>query len=160
MSADSLLRDASVRVTIIIPAFNREKYDRQAIESVLAQTHQNMETIVVDDGSTDGTRSIIESFGDQVELLEHPGRENRGQSASINLGLSRSTGEFAAILNSDDYWLPDKLRLQLTYLHEHPEVGLVYGNGYAVDENGVWLYDIYEPGHEEQNRPASVLLDC
>jgi len=148
------------KVSIIIPAFNRARYIRHTVESVLDQSYPNLELIVVDDGSSDGTRAILEQFGDQIRLLEHEGRQNRGQSASINLGLRQAEGEYVAILDSDDYWEPDKIKIQAEYLEQHPDVGLVYCNGTAVNENGVFLYDIYRPGHTESSRPENILLDC
>jgi glycosyltransferase involved in cell wall biosynthesis len=148
------------KISVIIPAFNRGRYIRQTVDSVLNQSYPNLELIVVDDGSSDGTRAILEQFGNRIRLLEHDGRQNRGQSASINLGLRHADGEYVAILDSDDYWEPDKLEVQAGYLKQHPDVGLVYCNGTAVNENGEFLYDIYRPGHTESNRPENILLDC
>jgi len=148
------------KVSVIIPAFNRGKYIRQTVDSVLNQTYPNFELIVVDDGSTDDTRQILEEYGERIRIGEHPQRANRGQSASINLGLEYANGEYVAILDSDDYWEPDKLEAQVAYLEKHPDIGLVYGNGTAVNENGDFLYDIFAPGHQERNIPDNVLLDC
>lgn len=153
-------RDETGQVSVIIPAYNRGPFIRQTVESVLGQTYGEIELIVVDDGSSDDTRQILEGFGDKIRLLEHPGRANRGQSASINLGLDQAGGEFIAILDSDDYWEPDKIEVQVSYLQEHGSVGLVYGNGFAVDGKGEILYPIYPPGHAEKNRPGDVLMNC
>ncbi len=147
-------------VSVIIPAYNRGRYIRQTVESVLNQTYTDIELIVIDDGSTDDTRDILEGYGDRITLLEHEARQNRGQSASINLGLDRARGKYLAILDSDDYWEPDKIESQVGYLQRHPEVGLVYGNGTAVSGNGEFLYDIYTPGHREESKPEKVLVDC
>jgi glycosyltransferase involved in cell wall biosynthesis len=103
---------------------------------------------------------VLESFGDRLCILEHPGRENRGQSAGINLALASSDGDYVGILDSDDLWLGDKIAEQVAYLEAHPEVGLVYGNGEAVDEHGRRLYDMYRDDHREANDPCRVLLDC
>ena len=151
---------SKLKVSVIIPAYNREKYIAQTIESVLNQTYSNIELIVVDDGSTDNTRDILDKYKDKITILEHPGRENRGQSAAINLGLKNITGDYVAILDSDDYWVQDKLEIQVDYLNKHQDTGVIYGNGFAVDEQGEYLYKIYEDGHKELNDPASVLLDC
>lgn len=148
------------KVSVVIPAYNREKYIRQAVDSALEQTYGNVEVIVVDDGCSDGTRPILESYGDRIVLLEHPGRANRGQSASLNLGLQKASGDYIAILDSDDYLTPTKLEDQVSYLEQHPEVGLVYGNGWWVDADGQKPYPFYEPGHHEDGDPGRVLLDC
>ena len=149
-------------VSVLVPAFNRAAYIRETVESVLLQDYPRVELIVVDDGSTDGTYEILEEYEEKAELklLTHPGRENRGQSAALNRALDDASGELIAILDSDDIFLPGKLRAQVDYLHEHPEVGLVYGMGEAVDESGHWLYNIHSPDHTEPNDPNAVLLDC
>jgi glycosyltransferase involved in cell wall biosynthesis len=148
------------RVSVVVPVFNRGQYIREAIDSVLAQTARDLEIIAVDDGSTDGSRAVLDSFGEAIRVIEHPNRANRGQSASINLGLRAARGEFIAILDSDDVWLPEKLAIQLGYLDAHPETGLVYGNGWAIDETGRRRYPIYGPEHREDSDANRVLLDC
>ncbi len=148
------------KVSVIIPACNRKNYIDQTIRSVLEQTYSNIELIVVDDGSTDGTYEKIKSYGDNLTLLTHKGYANRGQSAAINLGMENTTGKYIAILDSDDYWELNKLAIQVGYLEKHPDVGLIYTNGYAVDANGEMLYPIYSDSHVEHNEPDNVLLDC
>jgi glycosyltransferase involved in cell wall biosynthesis len=147
-------------VTVIIPAFNRADYIDQTIGCVLEQSYPAVELIVIDDGSTDGTLEKVRAYGDRLTLLTHPDHGNRGQSASINMGLLRAMGEFIAVLDSDDYWEPDKLEKQVVYLQQHPDVGLVYSNGYGVDSEGNRLYPIYREGHVEPNDPGLLLQDC
>lgn len=148
------------RVSVIIPCYNREQYLAVAVQSVLDQTWPNIEVLVVDDGSTDGSRDVLASFGDKIRILTHPGGVNRGQSASINLGIQSSDGTYIAILDSDDWWAPEKLRKQVEYLESHPDVGLVYGNGYQVNADGSPRWRIYTSSHEEHSDPARVLADC
>ncbi len=147
-------------VSIIIPAYNRVDYIDQTILSVLNQTYSNCELIVIDDGSTDGTFEKIKSYSDRLILLTHDGHINKGQSAAINLGLNKARGKYIAVLDSDDYWELTKLEVQSEYLETHSDIGLVYANGYAVDEKGKILYPIYSDNHREMNEPDSVLLDC
>lgn len=156
------LKEGDKRVSVIIPAFNRAGYIKETVDSVLTQDYPNVELIVVDDGSTDGTYEILLEYAEQnkLKLLTHPGRENRGQSAALNLGLEAASGEFIAILDSDDLFLPGKLTAQVEYLNSHSEVGLVYGMGEGVDGGGSWIYEILSPDHIEPNDPNSVLLDC
>lgn len=147
-------------VSVVIPSYNRGKYLRQTIESVLNQTHRNVELFVVDDGSTDDSLAITRSYGEKLTLLQHPNGENRGQSASINLGIAAARGEFIAVLDSDDYWMLDKLEKQVLFLNEDADVGVVYGNALMVDENGNKLYQRYADDHVESGGPEALLLDC
>lgn len=147
-------------VSVIIPAYNRVDYIDQAVMSVLNQSYLPIELIVVDDGSTDGTYELLKNYGSQIQLLTHPGRINKGQSTAINLGLSQARGKYIAILDSDDYWLLNKLEMQVGFLEEHPEIGLVYGNGHYVDAEGEILFPFHDEWHVENNDPGRVLLDC
>lgn len=149
-------------VSVLIPAFNRAAYIHETVESVLSQNYENIELIVIDDGSTDGTYEILAQYAEdgKITLLTHPGRDNRGQAASLNLGLQSARGDYVAILDSDDLFLPGKIEVQANYLNRHPDVGLVYGMGEGVDGEGHWLYDIHSPDHVEPNDPNAVLLDC
>jgi glycosyltransferase involved in cell wall biosynthesis len=154
------MSERPARVSVIIPVYNRGKYVAATINSVFAQTFRDFEIIAVDDGSTDESRAVLDSFGTAIRVLEHPGRSNRGQSASINLGLRAARGEFIAILDSDDLWAPEKLALQVACLEAHPEVGLVYGNGWAIDDNGKRSHAFYKDEHREDSDPSRVLMDC
>jgi glycosyltransferase involved in cell wall biosynthesis len=151
---------SGIGVSVIIPAYNRAAYINQTVDSVLEQTYKNLELIVVDDGSTDGTFEKLQEYGDRITLLTHEGRANKGQAASINLGLRKATGKYVAILDSDDFWEPNKLDIQVNFLEKQQNVGLVYCNGYGVDADGLRYYDFYSEDPNEQNDPNRVLLDC
>lgn len=146
-------------VTVIIPCYNREAFIRETLLSVLFQTYPDIRIVAVDDGCTDRTREILDSYGDRIGVLDHPGRVNRGQSAAINLAIRSTESPYVAILDSDDYWAPEKIERQVAFLEKHPEIGLVYCNGFAVDEKGKELYKLFRPGHVETNRPERVLLE-
>lgn len=148
------------KVTVIIPCHTREKFVKTTIDSALSQTYPNIEIVVVDDGSTDGTRNILESYGARIKILEHPGRINKGQSAAINLAMRQTDSKYVAILDSDDVWVPEKIERQVEFLEKHPDVGLVYANGIAIDENGKSLYQIMGEEHVETNNPVRTLLEC
>lgn len=150
------------RVTVLIPLYNRARYIEEAISSVLSQDYQNIELIVIDDGSTDGSDQIVERYADQGKLilLRHPGNVNKGQSAALNLGLARASGEFIAILDSDDLYAVGKIAKQVEFLNKNPEIGLVYGNGKAIDENGKVIYEITYNKRVEKSDPNEILLDC
>lgn len=105
-------------VSVIIPVYNRREMLLQAVDAVLAQSFTDFELIVVDDGSTDDTPAALAPFSDVITLLT---QENRGVSAARNVGVSRSKGEFIAFLDSDDLWLPDKLKRQVAFFKARPE---------------------------------------
>ena len=148
------------KVSVIIPCYNREKFVEETIQSVLTQTYPNKEVIAVDDGSTDSSRMVLEGFRDSITILEHPGHQNRGQSASINLGIKCSTGKYISILDSDDLFAQNKIEKQVSFLENNPIIGLVYANGFAIDENGKKLYRMYDETHKEESNPELVLMDC
>lgn len=146
-------------VSVIIPCYNREEYIKQTINSVLEQTYKKIEIIVIDDGSTDNTREILDSYGNQIQVLEHPNRQNKGQSAAINLGIKKSFGKYIAILDSDDYWDPTKIEKQIDFLNLNPKYGVVYANGFQVDANGKNKSKIFDTNHVQTNNPEDILLN-
>jgi len=159
-----MISNAPKSVAVVIPLYNRERYIGQAVQSVLAQTYGYVHLYVVDDGSTDDSRGIVDDLAarhvQRMTVLEHPGRVNRGQSAALNLGIRAARDDYIAFLDSDDFWFPQKLERQVAFLDTHPNIGLVYGNGEAVDSEGNRLYDIYGANHREPNQASAVLLDC
>lgn len=149
------------KVSVIIPLYNREEFIEQTVQSVLEQTFSDLKLYVVDDGSTDNSRKKIEEIkDDRIVILEHPGRINKGQAASINVGLDNAEGEYIAILDSDDFWEKRKLEIQIEFLEKHKDIGLVYCNGVQVNEYGEFICNIYKKGHVENNNPEKVLLNC
>lgn len=122
---------AGPRVSAVIIFLDAERFIAESIESVLAQTYPNIELLLVDDGSTDGgtaiARGYAEQFPERIRLLQHPARQNRGMSASRNLGANSARGELIAFLDSDDVWLPEKVEQQVAIFRVHPELGMVYG---------------------------------
>jgi glycosyltransferase involved in cell wall biosynthesis len=118
-------------ISAIVIFFNTEKYIEEAIQSIFAQTYDNWELLLVDDGSTDGSSAIAQHYAaqypNQVRYLEHEGHQNRGMSASRNLGAHHAKGEFIAFLDADDVWLPEKLEKQLAIFEQYPEAAMVCG---------------------------------
>ena len=118
-------------VSVITIFLDEQKFIGEAVESVLAQSYDNWELLLVDDGSTDESTDIAlryaERYPEKVRYLEHPGHENRGRSATRNLGIANAKGEYIAFLDADDVWLPHKLEQQVEILESHPEAGMVYG---------------------------------
>jgi glycosyltransferase involved in cell wall biosynthesis len=115
---------SSPLVSVIIPVYNGDRYLGEAIESVLRQSYQPLEVIVVDDGSTDTTATVARQFGAAIHYLY---QENGGTAAARNLGIQRSQGSFLAFLDADDLWLENKLELQMGAFAEQPTLELVSG---------------------------------
>jgi len=109
-------------VSVIIPVYNARDVIRATIDSVLAQTWEDHEIVVVDDGSKDGSADVVRAFGDQVRYIH---QENTGAAGARNRGIEESTGEYIALLDHDDLWHPTKLEKQVAVLRQRPEVGLV-----------------------------------
>jgi glycosyltransferase involved in cell wall biosynthesis len=118
-------------VSTVMIFFNEEKFLPEAIASVFAQTYENWELLLVDDGSTDDSTEIALRYAEEcptkVRYLEHSGHRNRGASAARNLGISNAKGEYIAFLDADDVWLPDKLDHQVTILNSQPEAAMLCG---------------------------------
>ena len=123
-------------VSVIIPTYNRAHLLGQAIQSVLDQTYQNFEIIVVDDGSANNTEEIVKVFNDpRICYIRH--EKNRGGSAARNTGIKAARGEYIAFLDSDDEWLPEKLEKQLKVFKDQDlRAGVVYTRFIVINENG------------------------
>ena len=120
-------------VTVIIPTYNRANLAIEAVESVLNQTYTHVEVIVVDDGSTDNTREVINAIPD--DRVRYIYQDNARQAAARNNGMRAARGEYIAFLDSDDLFLPEKLAKQVDYLQKHPQIDFLY-TGYikAIEE--------------------------
>jgi len=130
------MRENSPTVSVIIPTYNRAHLIGRAIQSVLNQTYQDFEIIVVDDGSTDNTKEIVKSLDDKrIRYIRH--KENKGGGAARNTGIKAAIGEYIAFLDSDDEWLPEKLECQMkVFKNAGSEVGVVYTGFIYIDELG------------------------
>jgi glycosyltransferase involved in cell wall biosynthesis len=121
-------------VSIIMPVYNGEKYLYEAVQSVLNQSWEDWELVVVDDGSTDRTAEIIKYFRDKRIKYFH--QDNRGQASALNQGLSLSSGDYITTLDADD-WLPqDSIRARAELLGQNPDINVVYGDGNYLADNG------------------------
>ena len=126
-------------VSVIIPTYNCASYLGVAIDSALAQTYQNVEIVVVDDGSTDDTRRLLAPYGDKISYYY----ENQsGVPAARNVGVQHAQGDLIAFLDADDIWFPEKLSTQVGALLQFPEAGLVFSDKRAFDAGGV-IIDAY-----------------
>jgi glycosyltransferase involved in cell wall biosynthesis len=124
-------------VSVIIPAFNAAEHIRQTLDSVLAQTYQALEVIVVDDGSTDATGAIAEEFVKKDARVQLVRQRNAGVGAARNAAIRKARGEYIAPLDADDFWFPEKLEKQVARLEQYgEETGLVYCWSRQVDKDG------------------------
>lgn len=139
-------------VSVIIPSLNRASLLKRSIDSVLAQTYQDFEIIVVDDASTDNTEEVVHGIGDpRIRYFKH--ERNSGGSAARNTGIREARGKFIAFQDSDDVWLPEKLAKQMTILQDSTsKVGVVY--------TGFWRFQgdnkEYIPGPEIQVKVGGI----
>jgi glycosyltransferase involved in cell wall biosynthesis len=120
-------------VSVIIPTYNSADFLPQAIDSVLQQTYENIEIIVIDDGSTDHTEAVLKPYTERIRYFKKP---NGGPSAARNMGIAEAQGEFIAFQDADDLWLPEKLQLQMDYLTAHAEIAVVYTDLTQFDLQG------------------------
>jgi len=118
------------RVSTVVPAYNAEKYVRATIDSALAQSSVDHEVIVVDDGSTDSTPTILDEYGRKIRVIR---QANGGLSSARNAGIAASQAEFIAILDADDIWLPGKLSSQLNLLETNPQYPMVHCRTFSWD---------------------------
>lgn len=123
-----------MKVSVILPVYNAEKYLRDAVDSILAQTFRDFELIIINDGSTDGSRQIIDSYNDdRIVKVDNDG--NRGLIYTLNRGVELSKGIYIARMDSDDVSLPRRFEEQVKFLNRHPSIGFLGANGYFIDKD-------------------------
>jgi glycosyltransferase involved in cell wall biosynthesis len=120
------------KVSALVVTYNHGRYIAEALDSIYAQTYDDYEVIIVDDGSTDGTPELMGLW----PRAHYYYQRNQGPNAALNRALDLARGEYVAFLAADDTWAPDRLARQTPILDTHPEVGLVYGDALVVDEHG------------------------
>jgi glycosyltransferase involved in cell wall biosynthesis len=132
------------QVSVVIPSYNCARYLPEAIDSVLAQTYQNFEIIVIDDGSTDETAAVLRRYGLPVRVVY---QHNQGVAQARNHGIRQARGEWIAFLDADDVLLPHKLAAQLTVAAAHPDAGMIHSGWNRVDAEGRVIMPV-EPWHQ------------
>ena len=119
------MRSSNTLVSVIIPVYNSELYLEESIQSVLAQTYQPLEILIINDGSTDGSESVAMKFEQQTIYLY---QSNQGAAAARNRGIKKSSGKFLAFLDADDLWESDKIAKQMDILEQEADLDMVFGN--------------------------------
>lgn len=123
-------------VNIAITTFNRSRYIRECIDSAIAQTYQNLEVIVVDDGSTDGTPGILRKYGNAIRFTRNTRNQGIAYSKNRALKMTSEKARYVAILDSDDFLHPDFVKKCVNFLETHPGIGLVYTDDFLVNDRG------------------------
>lgn len=160
---------ASPTVSVIMPAYNAERFVGEAIQSILDQTFTDFEFLIHDDGSTDGTLDILKSFAAQDDRIRLTYSENRGVFATRNAMMETARGEYFAVMDADDIALPDRFRKQVAFLEANPDHVVIGGQQEWMDEEGSVLGPLWAPldhdtvdarnlcGHVSIGHPASML---
>ncbi len=124
------------KVTVVIPVYNGERFLGESIASVLAQSFHDYEILCVDDGSTDGSATLLKQYGERIRVVR---QENAGQSAARNAGVKLARGQYIAFLDQDDLWYPSKIKSQVAILESEPDVVLVHCDFDRINERGDML---------------------
>lgn len=136
------------KISVVTPSFNQAEFIERTLKSVLDQNYPNLEYYVQDGGSTDGTVDVLRHYNDR--LSGWASCQDNGQSQAINVGFSKTSGEIMAWLNSDDILLPGALAYVADYFGLHPDVDVVYGHRYLIDENDLEIGRWMMPPHDDQ----------
>ncbi len=144
---------SSPTVSVVIPTYNRRALLTEAIDSVLKQTYDDFELLIVDDGSVDGTRDEVIAFDDP--RIRYLFQTNSGVSSARNWGVASSHGELIAFLDSDDTWMPTKLEVQVGYMEAHPEISL-------LQTEEIWVRDgkRVNPAEKHAKHSGWIFLEC
>lgn len=134
-------------VSVVIPCYNSERYVAQTVESVLAQTYPAIEIIVVDDGSTDATPRVLESYRTRITYLR---QANRGPAAARNAGLRVASGAYLLFLDSDDLLTPTSVAVKAAFLEQRPQYGLVYSAWQQINQDGTRVLGEVRPARQGQ----------
>lgn len=138
------------RVSVVTPAYNAEETIQRCVESVRNQTFQNWEQIIVDDGSTDRTWQLLQELSQDDPRLQIIQQENQGQGPARNTAILAAEGEFIALLDADDWCVPDRLEQQVTFFDNHPDVDVLGGGIINVPDNGQRTSRKFYPSRHEQ----------
>ena len=145
------------QVSVVMPVFNTAAYVGQAIESILQQTYQNFEFIIIDDASHDNSVKIINTYRDErIRFISNS--FNQGISKTRNQGMAKANGKYIAVFDSDDISLPYRLEKQVAFLENNPEFGLIGGQVIPIDEQGTVIGDTWQFTAEPEEIPVILLF--
>ena len=145
-------------VSIVIPVYNGEKYLKFAIDSALAQTYKNIEILVVDDGSSDGTEEIAKSYGNKIRYIK---KKNGGVSSALNLALEKMHGDYFSWLSHDDTYEPNKVETEVKFLIDNNYIGkkvIVFSDYSLINTKGDVIGKSIKPHQEIIDKPEYILI--
>jgi glycosyltransferase involved in cell wall biosynthesis len=142
-------------ITVLMPAYNCEKYIREAMDSILNQTFRDFEFLIINDGSTDGTEAIIRSYNDpRIRLIN---KKNGGVSCALNTGLKNAKGRYIARFDADDICYPTRLQEQYKFMKEHPDYVLIGSDADYVSHTGEFIFSYESTGHSNEEIQERIL---
>lgn len=147
-------------ISVVMPAYNAGLFIGEVIATILEQTFPDLELIIIDDGSTDNTAEIIKKYADIDSRIKYHYQQNRGSKnlgETINTAVSFAKADWIARADSDDPWYLDKLEKQVAFLESHPDYILIGGTANVTNERGEFLYNLYGPLDDDDNRRALTL---
>ena len=130
----NIVTDNLPLVSIILPSYNCAAFLPHSIGTILSQTYNSYEIIVIDDGSTDNTKEVLYPFMQRIKYIRL--EQNKGLPTARNIGIRSAQGKYIAFIDADDLWLPEKLQTDIEYFETHPEVSMVYSKHINIDEKG------------------------
>ncbi len=141
-------------VSVVIPVYNGEKYIASAIDSVLGQDYSNVEIIVLDDGSTDGTRDVLARYNDRIFWETH---SNMGQASTLNKGWAMSSGSILSYLSADDLLMPNAVSEGILALGSHPDAVMAYGSFDLIDPNSAFIRHVHPGGFNYKDMVVNIV---
>lgn len=155
-------------VSVVVPAYNCSEFIDETLESLFAQDYPNVEIVVVNDGSTDGTLARLSTYAERIRIVDQP---NAGAPVARNRGMQAARGDFVCFCDADDIWAKTKIGDQVAYLQAHPDVGMVYCDWYVWEPDSQGVFRIPPDFGQETDRQAidpalsgwiyhKLLLDC
>ena len=133
-------------VSVVIPVYNSEKFLEECLDSILAQTYQNIEIIAVDDGSTDSSPDILERYSDKINIIS---QKNQGLASALNLGISKMIGNWLKWFSPDDVMYSNTIEILIDEAKNHPDNTILYSNWNIIDETGNILREFHESNYNE-----------
>jgi Glycosyl transferase family 2 len=159
LHGDTAATMKSIPISVVMSVFNGQAFLVEAIESILAQTFDDFEFVIVDDGSTDGTAEILNRFAKQDERIRIHRHANNGRAESLNIGIGLANGEYIARMDADDISLRIRLEEQVKFMEEHPDVGLLGGAFELISDNGSLLMKTVCFPTEDSDIKSALLVD-
>lgn len=141
-------------LTVLLPAYNAGLYIKEAVDSILQQTYTDFELLIINDGSKDNTRAILDTYTDARIKIIH--QENKGLITTLNEGILNARGDIIARMDADDICMPDRLRLQMDFLNKHPDYVMVGSEAEIMDKDGNYLMPLVPIGHTHKEIAESI----